>query len=83
MCKPGIIEITLLGQTVNHYRFEHDEAVTVDGIVQPQKGRTYKGSHNRDAFEGANTTTFADLLYRIHEEVPADQTPAILDKLPA
>ena len=69
----GIIEITLLGQTVNHYRFEHDSAVSVDGIVQPQKGRTYKGSHNRDAFAGANTTTFADLLYRIHEEVPAIQ----------
>lgn len=69
----GIIEITLLGQTVNHYRFEHDAAVTLDGIVQPQKGRTYKGSHHRDAFAGANTTTFADLLYRIHEEVPAIQ----------
>ena len=69
----GIIEITLLGQTVNHYRFEHDSAVTLDGVLQPQKGRTYKGSHHRDAFAGANTTTFADLLYRIHEEVPAIQ----------
>jgi tRNA-2-methylthio-N6-dimethylallyladenosine synthase len=69
----GVIEITLLGQTVNHYRFEHDAAVTLDGVVQPQKGRTYKGSHHRDAFAGANTTTFADLLYRIHEEVPAIQ----------
>jgi tRNA-2-methylthio-N6-dimethylallyladenosine synthase len=70
LAQSGIIEITLLGQTVNHYRFEHDSAVTLDGITQPQKGRTYKGSHHRDAFEGANTTTFADLLYRIHEEVP-------------
>lgn len=69
----GVIEITLLGQTVNHYRFEHDAAVEVNGVVQPQKGRTYKGSHHRDAFAGANTTTFADLLYRIHEEVPAIQ----------
>lgn len=69
----GIIEITLLGQTVNHYRYEHDAAVTLDGVLQPQKGRTYKGSHHRDAFAGANTTTFADLLYRIHEEVPAIQ----------
>ncbi|MEX0876965.1 MAG: MiaB/RimO family radical SAM methylthiotransferase [Phycisphaerales bacterium] len=69
----GVIEITLLGQTVNHYRFEHDAAVTVDGVVQPQKGRTYKGSHHRDAFAGSNTTTFADLLYRIHEEIPAIQ----------
>ncbi len=78
----GIIEITLLGQTVNHYRFEHDQAVTVDGIVQPQKGRTYKGSHNRDAFAGANTTTFADLLYRIHEEVPAIKRLRFLTSYP-
>jgi tRNA-2-methylthio-N6-dimethylallyladenosine synthase len=78
----GVIEITLLGQTVNHYRFEHDSAVTVDGIVQPQKGRTYKGSHHRDAFGGANTTTFADLLYRIHEEVPAIERLRFLTSYP-
>lgn len=69
----GVIEITLLGQTVNHYRFEHGAAVTVSGVTQPQKGRTYKGSHQRDAFAGAQTTTFADLLARIHDEVPAIQ----------
>jgi tRNA-2-methylthio-N6-dimethylallyladenosine synthase len=78
----GIIEITLLGQTVNHYRFEHDSAVTVDGVVQPQKGRTYKGSHHRDAFAGANTTTFADLLYRIHEEVPTIQRLRFITSYP-
>lgn len=67
----GVIEVTLLGQTVNHYRFEHGAAVVVDGLTQPQKGRTYKGSHHRDAFAGERTTTFADLLRRIHDEVPA------------
>jgi tRNA-2-methylthio-N6-dimethylallyladenosine synthase len=66
----GVIEVTLLGQTVNHYRFEHGAAVTVGGLVQPQKGRTYAGGHSRDPFAGANTTTFADLLARIHDEVP-------------
>lgn len=66
----GVLEVTLLGQTVNHYRFEHDAAAVVDGVVQPQKGRTYKGSHHRDAFAGERVTTFADLLHRIHEEVP-------------
>jgi tRNA-2-methylthio-N6-dimethylallyladenosine synthase len=69
----GVIEITLLGQTVNHYRFEHGAAVAVDGILQPQKGRTYKGSHHRDALAGERVTTFADLLRRIHDEVPAIQ----------
>ena len=73
----GRIEVTLLGQTVNHYRFEHGAAVTVNGLTQPQKGRSYKGGHRRDPFgtngtngAGARVTTFADLLHRIHEEVP-------------
>jgi len=69
----GVVEVTLLGQTVNHYRFEHGAAVTVGGVTQPQKGRTYKGGHRRDALAGERVTTFADLLRRIHEEVPAIQ----------
>ncbi|MGH7133812.1 MAG: MiaB/RimO family radical SAM methylthiotransferase [Phycisphaerales bacterium] len=75
----GVIEVTLLGQTVNHYRFEHGAAVTLGGITQPQKGRVYKAAASdsenghRDAYAGANVTTFADLLHRIHEQVPAIQ----------
>ncbi|MFM9995987.1 MAG: MiaB/RimO family radical SAM methylthiotransferase [Phycisphaerales bacterium] len=69
----GVIEVTLLGQTVNHYRFEHSAAVTLNGITQPQKGRSYGGGHRRDPFAGDRTTTFADLLARIHDEVPAIQ----------
>ena len=66
----GVVEITLLGQTVNHYRFEHDAAVRVDGMVQPQKGRSFTGGHERDPLTGHTVTTFADLLRRIHDEVP-------------
>ncbi len=40
----GVREVTLLGQTINHYAFKHGD------------GRT---------------TTFADLLYQIHEAVPS------------
>ena len=39
----GVVEVTLLGQTINHYAFDHGD------------GRK---------------TTFADLLYQIHEAVP-------------
>jgi tRNA-2-methylthio-N6-dimethylallyladenosine synthase len=39
----GVKEVTLLGQTINHYHFEHGD------------GRT---------------TTFADLLYQVHEATP-------------
>lgn len=67
----GVIEVTLLGQTVNHYRFEHGSAVTVSGVLQPQKGRSYLGGHRRDPFAGEQTTTFAELLRRIHDEVPS------------
>jgi tRNA-2-methylthio-N6-dimethylallyladenosine synthase len=66
----GVIEVTLLGQTVNHYRFEHGAAVTVNGVVQPQKGRTYAGGHRADPYRGTGVTTFADLLARIHDQVP-------------
>ncbi|MBZ0171577.1 MAG: radical SAM protein, partial [Phycisphaerales bacterium] len=69
----GVIEITLLGQTVNHYRFEHGAAVQVNGVTQPQKGRAFKGGHRRDPLAGDNVTTFADLLALIHDEVPAIQ----------
>lgn len=66
----GVVEVTLLGQTVNHYRFEHGAAVTIGGVTQPQKGRSYKGGHSRDPFAGERTTTFADLLAKIHEAEP-------------
>src|SRR5262249_27393822 len=39
----GVKEVTLLGQTINHYAYEHGD------------GRT---------------TTFADLLYQLHEATP-------------
>ena len=68
----GVVEITLLGQTVNHYRYDHGAAVSIDGVAQPQVGP------GRDAFKrtdsrwnvGRNVTTFADLLKRVHDEVP-------------
>ncbi|MFG0286467.1 MAG: MiaB/RimO family radical SAM methylthiotransferase [Phycisphaerales bacterium JB039] len=69
----GVIEVTLLGQTVNHYRYEHGAMVSVGGVQQPQKGRSFKGGHRRDPLAGASVTTFADLLRRIHEEVPEIQ----------
>ena len=69
----GVIEVTLLGQTVNHYRFEHGAAVTVGGVIQPQKGRSFQGGHRRDPLAGERVTTFANLLRRIHDEVPGIQ----------
>ncbi len=67
----GVVEITLLGQTVNHYRYVHGAAVGSDGLERPQIGPglgAFRSSAVLSA--GTRTTTFADLLARIHEEVP-------------
>lgn len=74
----GVVEITLLGQTVNHYHYNHGAAVTIDGVQQPQIGAVVKNNGNASDTHGLqstgigdNTTSFADLLYRIHEELPS------------
>ncbi len=66
----GVIEITLLGQTVNHYRYAHGLAVGSDGREQPQVGPGL-AAFRQAIPAGQRVTTFADLLHRIHEEVPA------------
>ena len=65
----GVIEVTLLGQTVNHYRYTHGVAVTLDGREQPQIGPGLSAFRN-ETIEDPNLTTFAKLLARIHDEVP-------------
>jgi tRNA-2-methylthio-N6-dimethylallyladenosine synthase len=71
----GVIEITLLGQTVNHYQYVHGASITVDGVEAPQVGpgaSLFRTGQPR-AGAGGRTTTFADLLKRVHDEVPAIQ----------
>ena len=68
----GVIEITLLGQTVNHYRYTHGVALGGQGQEAPQVGpgaSAFRPGHR--AGNGRRVTTFADLLGRIHDEVPA------------
>ncbi|MHC4767222.1 MAG: MiaB/RimO family radical SAM methylthiotransferase [Planctomycetota bacterium] len=78
----GVIEITLLGQTVNHYVYTHGVSWGVGGTEAPQvgpggaafAGRGAAASRAADAGcarAGRRVTTFADLLKRIHDEVPA------------
>jgi tRNA-2-methylthio-N6-dimethylallyladenosine synthase len=67
----GVLEITLLGQTVNHYRYEHGVALTLGGGEAPQIGPGLQAFRNPDRPAGRRVTTFADLLRRIHDEIPA------------
>ena len=64
----GAIEVTLLGQTVNHYRYQHGMALTVEGREAPQVGPGL-AAFRQPAARGV--TSFARLLQRIHDEVPA------------
>ncbi len=69
----GVVEITLLGQTVNHYLYTHGVALGVNGQEVPQVGpggSAFTRSGPRGA-NGRRVTTFAGLLGRIHEEVPS------------
>lgn len=73
----GVLEVTLLGQTVNHYVYSHGASVAVGGDELPQVGpgaaafRSGDGGATALAGAGTRVTTFADLLARIHDEVPA------------
>ena len=89
----GVIEVTLLGQTVNHYIYTHGAAVSMHGEELPQIGPGAaafnakkpppKPRHgNATAFVGERTTTFAQLLQRIHDEVPAIQRLRFVTSFP-
>jgi tRNA-2-methylthio-N6-dimethylallyladenosine synthase len=88
----GAIEITLLGQTVNHYRYSHGTSVSVHGRELAQVGpglnafrapsqaagsgpgsTSSAGPNGAVIGSGTRVTTFADLLARIHQEVPGLQ----------
>ena len=69
LAKSGVIEVTLLGQTVNHYRYTHGLAVSINGMEVAQVGSSLK-AFRQDVSDDDQITTFAKLLRRIHDEVP-------------
>ncbi|MAE61644.1 MAG: tRNA (N6-isopentenyl adenosine(37)-C2)-methylthiotransferase MiaB [Planctomycetaceae bacterium] len=80
----GVVEITLLGQTVNHYRYDHGASTHVDGVQRAQVGPGLaaftRSDHRHNT--GRRVTTFADLLNRIHDEVPAIQRLRFVTSFP-
>ncbi len=74
LAERGVVEITLLGQTVNHYIYTHGAAVSVGGQSLPQigpGGSAFRGRKQVIGGPNQRTTSFAALLRRIHDEVPA------------
>ena len=85
----GVVEITLIGQTVNHYHFDHGAAVSVGGVFQPQVGAPINHkTANRKAqglpalVSSPGVTTFAQLLARIHDEIPSLQRLRFVTSFP-
>lgn len=71
LAESGVIEVTLLGQTVNHYRYTHGTALSISSREVPQVGPGLKAFRaGTDEGHSTKTTRFADLLHLIHEEVP-------------
>ena len=68
LVKSGTVEITLLGQTVNHYRYTHGIAMNAEGREVPQIGPGIS-AFKKPIEENQKVTTFAMLLRKIHDEV--------------
>jgi tRNA-2-methylthio-N6-dimethylallyladenosine synthase len=82
LAEQGVLEVTLLGQTVNHYLYVHGTAVDEQGNEQAQIGPGGHAFQGRAVGNGLPVTTFADLLMRIHDEVPAIQRLRFLTSYP-
>ena len=81
----GVIEVTLLGQTVNHYHFDTAATVLHDSIAQPQVGTVIspnRGTGGPSPIFNHTTVSFADLLARIHDQVPALRRIRFVTSLP-
>lgn len=72
LVESGAIEVTLLGQTVNHYRYTHGVALNSEGREVPQIGPGLT-AFKKPLDNSQRITTFANLLQRIHDEVPKIQ----------
>ena len=77
----GVRQITLLGQTVNHYHYQHGAAVRVNGVQQPQVGQAV-ASDTSTATRSGRTTRFSDLLGRICAEVDGLQRLRFVTSFP-
>jgi tRNA-2-methylthio-N6-dimethylallyladenosine synthase len=82
LAKNGALEVTLLGQTVNHYCYTHGTAISVNGNEVPQIGPGLSAFRDTHARNPSKTTSFGQLLARIHDEIPALQRIRFLTSYP-
>lgn len=69
----GVVEVTLIGQTVNHYRYTHGTTISISGTPTAQVGPGLSAFRKPLDSATERVTSFADLLHAIHEQVPQIQ----------
>ncbi|WP_432797265.1 MiaB/RimO family radical SAM methylthiotransferase [Poriferisphaera sp. WC338] len=85
LVEQGVKEITLLGQTVNHYHYDTNATITIEGVHQPQIGQILspnRGTGGPSPVFSDGVVSFADLLARIHDEIPNLQRLRFITSLP-
>ncbi|WP_145078095.1 MiaB/RimO family radical SAM methylthiotransferase [Poriferisphaera corsica] len=85
LVEQGVREITLLGQTVNHYHYDVNETVTIEGVHQPQVGQILspnRGTGGPSPVFSDGVVSFADLLARIHDDIPELERLRFITSLP-
>ncbi len=82
LVESGVVEITLLGQTVNHYHYDHDAAVMVDGVLQPQVGAPVGRDGLGVRKQSRRITSFANLLAMLHDQLPGLQRLRFVTNFP-
>jgi tRNA-2-methylthio-N6-dimethylallyladenosine synthase len=81
---PGALEVTLLGQTVNHYRYDtRPRDADGAGIGRPAGRPRPRRAHVTARTSAREVTTFAKLLQRVHDEVPAIRRLRFVTSYPA
>ncbi|MEE9404566.1 MAG: MiaB/RimO family radical SAM methylthiotransferase [Algisphaera sp.] len=85
LVEAGVIEITLLGQTVNHYHYDTAAAVEANGVLQPQVGTVIHpnvGTGGESPVFNDTTVSFANLLRKIHDGLPGLQRLRFITSFP-
>ncbi|WP_428389553.1 MiaB/RimO family radical SAM methylthiotransferase [Mucisphaera sp.] len=86
LVEAGAVEVTLLGQTVNHYHYDHRSAAhSEEGYELPQVGAVIapnRGTGGPSPVFAEGVTSFAELLRMIHDGVPELQRLRFVTSFP-
>ncbi|MEM9295246.1 MAG: MiaB/RimO family radical SAM methylthiotransferase [Planctomycetota bacterium] len=85
LVEAGAVEVTLLGQTVNHYHYDLEHAERDAHGWRPQVGATISpnaGNGGPSPTFGPGVVSFAELIARVHDEVSGLRRLRFVTSLP-